>query len=357
MSVFDKSPLLDEISGKTENLVFSSWRGIPYVKRRVYPINTYTTDRDIARSALARLVTIWKQSPESLRESWRFYHSQKLNSGYNRFISRTYAEERSLSCLGLLPPSPVQGLNSVNIIPTGWQTEIKIHFTPSIVPAGKSMYIFLRPSPFALDRSVELYYKFFISGTTSPVTILLPYSDSSYQFHACLQDNVSQLLSASICTEKYILGDIMQVAHVYDQKPSGTAGGTSTSGVWHIRDLNQFETNIPGLSLSSNQITIPKGSYQFFVSAPTYKSGRCVLGLYDVLSEAYITYGSTTYQAVSDTSAGRAFQSLYFAFDSESIIEVRHYIDSGYALTGLGINNIGTGIASIYTTVDIFRLT
>ncbi len=356
MSIFDKSPLLEKISGKTENLVFSSWRGIPYVKRRVYPINTYTTDRDIARSALARLVTMWKQSPNSLRESWRFYHSQQLNSGYNRFISSSYADERSLLCLSLLPPSPVQSLKSFNAIPTGWQTEVDLHFTPNVVPSGKSMYIFFRPSPFALDRSVEFYDKFFISGTTSPIRILLPYSDSTYQVYACLQDNVSQILSASLCTEIYILGDIMQVAYIVDRKVNGVDGGASTSATWHTRDLTFISSTIPNLTLSSNQISFPQGDYLLQCSAPAYKAAAHKIALYDVGGEAYVFTGTSEQNYDLGYSSTRSFLNTILTIPETTLFELRHYILHGYATKGLGFATGNDTGFERYTEVSIFRL-
>ncbi len=356
MSIFGKSPLLEEISGKTENLVFSSWRGISYVKKRVYPINTYTTDRDIARSALARLVTIWKQSPESLRESWRFYHSQKLNSGYNRFISSSYADERNLSCLSLLPPSPVQSLKSFSAVPTGWQTEVDLHFTPNVVPSGKSMYIFFRPAPFALDRSVEFYDQFFISGTASPIRILLPYSDSTYQFYACLQDNISQILSASLCTEEYILGDIMQVARIIDRKANNIDGGTSTSGTWHTRDLNIIDSTIPELTIASNQISFPTGDYLIQCSSPAYKAAAHKIALYSIGEEAYVFYGTSEQNYDLGYTSTRSSLNTILNIPETSIFELRHYIVHGYAAKGLGYATGGSTGFEVYTEISIFRL-
>ena len=60
--------------------------------------------------------------------------------------------------------------------------------------------------------------------------------------------------------------------HVRDEKPSGTGGGTFTSGAWRTRDLNTVKTNdITGASLASNQITLPAGTYNVHARAPAHR--------------------------------------------------------------------------------------
>jgi len=53
-----------------------------------------------------------------------------------------------------------------------------------------------------------------------------------------------------------------QLFHVRDEKSNGVAGGNFTNGAWQTRTLNTSMTNeISGASLSSNQITLPSGTY------------------------------------------------------------------------------------------------
>lgn len=62
-----------------------------------------------------------------------------------------------------------------------------------------------------------------------------------------------------------------QCSVFWDQKTSGTNGGTLTAGIWQTRDLNSSAGNIVGASLASNQITLPAGSYYISATAPTYQ--------------------------------------------------------------------------------------
>jgi hypothetical protein len=62
----------------------------------------------------------------------------------------------------------------------------------------------------------------------------------------------------------------LQVCHVQDQKASGTAGGASVAA-WTTRDLNTTVINtIAGASLSSNQLTLPAGTYVLVGLSPWY---------------------------------------------------------------------------------------
>ena len=60
--------------------------------------------------------------------------------------------------------------------------------------------------------------------------------------------------------------------NIVDQKANGTNAGSFTSGAWRTRDLNTTIGNntITGSSLSSNQFTLPSGTYRINASSPAY---------------------------------------------------------------------------------------
>ena len=63
--------------------------------------------------------------------------------------------------------------------------------------------------------------------------------------------------------------------HAQDQKSSNTDGGTLTGGSFITRVFNTVVTNsISGASLSSNQITLPSGTYYVWGRAPTIGTAR-----------------------------------------------------------------------------------
>jgi hypothetical protein len=59
-------------------------------------------------------------------------------------------------------------------------------------------------------------------------------------------------------------------AYIRDEKTVGTNGGTFSSGAWRTRTLNTITSNITGLSLSSNQVTVPAGTYFVEALCPSY---------------------------------------------------------------------------------------
>src|SRR5210317_2031503 len=75
-----------------------------------------------------------------------------------------------------------------------------------------------------------------------------------------------------------------QLLHVRDIKIYATDGGSAVVGT-QTRDLNTVETNeISGASLSSNQITLPAGTYFIMATSPSYKTGNSKAVLHNVTS-------------------------------------------------------------------------
>jgi len=79
---------------------------------------------------------------------------------------------------------------------------------------------------------------------------------------------------------------------VIDQKTAGTNGGTFTSGARRTRDLNTVIVNrITGASLSSNQITLPAGTYRVEAFAPAQRVGSHQAYIRDITSSADLAIG------------------------------------------------------------------
>jgi hypothetical protein len=92
----------------------------------------------------------------------------------------------------------------------------------------------------------------------------------SGKFYICIYNLSSDRFELATETDFYTKNEINSLPtlrtdnflQVQDQKPSGTGGGSITSGSWHTRTLNTVvENGISGASLISNQITLPAGSY------------------------------------------------------------------------------------------------
>lgn len=78
-------------------------------------------------------------------------------------------------------------------------------------------------------------------------------------------DNTSAVTPLKLAVNQVATGAISfarRFANFRDVKPLGTSGGTYTAGAWRTRDLNTVvANNIPGATLTSNQLTLPAGTY------------------------------------------------------------------------------------------------
>ena len=145
-----------------------------------------------------------------------------------------------------------------------------------------------------------------------------------------------------------------QLLHVRDEKGQGVAGGTNIGGV-NIRDLNTIKTNeITGASVSSNQITLPAGTYYIDGSAPTYRTGYSHVYLYNVTDSANEIYGYNAYVNTSN-GAGRSHVVGRFTISSQKVFELRHYAHTVFATYGLGLFMNYNSLPSIYAEVLIWR--
>ena len=124
-----------------------------------------------------------------------------------------------------------------------------------------------------------------------------------------------------------------------DQKTSGTAGGTFTSGAWQTRTLNTevYDTN-GDCSLATNQFTLAAGTYEIYARSPAYSVSRHMIRLQNVTDATTIATGSS----------GLAVTGNYFYTDSVIIskftvaaskaLEIQHKCEATSATYGFGVD-------------------
>ena len=149
-----------------------------------------------------------------------------------------------------------------------------------------------------------------------------------------------------------------QLLHVRDEKSSGTAGGTSSTGT-NTRDLNTIKTNeITGASLSSNQITLPSGTYYLDASTVGFNHDRQRLYLYNTSDSSVEVIGQVSY-----CNAGGSDQNIVqvrgrFTISAQKVFEIRHWVQSGTSGNGLGVDDGNQSSLSpeVYTDVTIWKV-
>jgi len=70
-------------------IVFSNWKGLPYVRSRVIPSNPQTSDQTSIRNVLKAGVSAYQDDASqdgTSRQCWDYYASGTGMSGFNRYI-------------------------------------------------------------------------------------------------------------------------------------------------------------------------------------------------------------------------------------------------------------------------------
>jgi len=147
-----------------------------------------------------------------------------------------------------------------------------------------------------------------------------------------------------------------QLLHVRDEKPFDTPGGAS-SGSTQTRTINTVVTNeITGASLSSNQITLPSGTYFIIASAPCMKTDRNRIILYNTTDSSNEIVGHSEFNNDADDVSIRSWLYERFTISAQKVFEIKHFIQRSKAENGLGANVSTSGDIEIYTDVKIWKV-
>lgn len=148
---------------------------------------------------------------------------------------------------------------------------------------------------------------------------------------------------------------------IEDQKTSGTAGGSATTGAWTKRDLNTLVRNNNSIAtLSSSEFTLPAGTYYLTAQSPFYyMRGVNRLRLFNVTDNSETKLGRNAW---SDGNSGPDRENLFdaslnavFTISGTKTLRIEYYVAAASGGTSsLGVaSSLGT---EIYTTVNIWKL-
>lgn len=174
--------------------------------------------------------------------------------------------------------------------------------------------------------------------------ILTRVLDIQYEVLSIVRDGTNWLVTSK-SKDDYIL--------IRDEKSSGTAGGTFTSGAWQTRDLNTEVTDTGGhASVASNQITLAAGTYRCNIMCPAVGVATHQAKLYNTTDTADIILGMN---AESTGSAIGSYSIITgrFTITASKVLEVQHRCEATVAGSGFGFAS-GWG-TEVYTTVELIR--
>jgi hypothetical protein len=144
--------------------------------------------------------------------------------------------------------------------------------------------------------------------------------------------------------------------NVQDQKAQNTAGGTFTSGAWQTRTLNTTAFDTASISsLSSNQVTLPAGTYRCFITCPAANVQGHQARLQNITDATTLLTGTSEWTlATSNGAVTRSLITGEFTLAASKALSVQHQCFATFATQGFGLAaNIGT---EVYTVAEFWRL-
>ena len=152
-------------------------------------------------------------------------------------------------------------------------------------------------------------------------------------------------------TLEAFLQDSDDFIHVRDEKPSGTDGGTFTSGAWRTRDLNTEVSDTGGhASVASNQITLAAGTYRCFAIVPAFNTARVRSRLQNVDDAVTLVLGVS-----ENTNGGEALCLCVgrFTLSASKVIELQHRTNLTTSVVGFGRST--SFDTEVYATVMLWK--
>ena len=148
-----------------------------------------------------------------------------------------------------------------------------------------------------------------------------------------------------------------------DQEASGTPGGTSPGfiGVYGVRVLNtglpalsgSNSTTISGMSLSSNQITCPAGTYTVAGSCPGISCGRHRCRLYNVTDSNVLVQGQNNFEFNGGYEGGITNLNGTFVLTETKTIQLQHQVENSASII-TAPDNVTLGLACGFGDTEVY---
>jgi hypothetical protein len=212
------------------------------------------------------------------------------------------------------------------------------------------------------------FYSLYNDGTSKYSGIFRDATDDTFKFFTGLQDEPTSTVNTG--GTGYSLADLdvnnLNITGYYtkdninatpyillqDQKPSGTNGGNFEQDDWRTRDLNTKVIDTHNLcTLSSNQITLPSGTYRIKAKCPAWLVAANKAKLRNITDSSDEIIGLT---ARNNGCFNYAKIHGQFTITSTKTFEIQHRC-SFTRPEGFGLN-ANFGVIEIYSQVEIWRL-
>lgn len=144
--------------------------------------------------------------------------------------------------------------------------------------------------------------------------------------------------SAGATIGLYITAGVLSIPYIKcsNTQSSGTNGGAATSGSWQTMPLNTKDNDTANIAnLTSNQITLPAGTYKVHASAPFYRGSGEQMRLYNITNSSVLVTGNTSSSATTDNTETINEINGIFTLTAQSILQLQYQVSISNA-AGLG---------------------
>lgn len=152
--------------------------------------------------------------------------------------------------------------------------------------------------------------------------------------------------------------DINQIAIFRDERPSGTNGGSVSSGSWYTRTLQTSVINgiTDASGPSSNQITLPAGTYDLDGTFSFGSIGGALrVRLYNVTDSAVVLHGTNNAAPGSGAGGGLGTINGRFTLTATKTLRFEARTGGSQANTGNGIP-LSSGENEVYANIFIKKV-
>lgn len=149
---------------------------------------------------------------------------------------------------------------------------------------------------------------------------------------------------------------IVSITNIWDQKSTGTNGGTFTSGSWQTRQLNQLNGDTVNVSLAANQFTLQPGTYQVQALAPAFRVQNNQIRLRNITDGTTAKFGTSTFSRdANQASQTLALLEARLVLTSAKTFEIQHFCNTTQNNDGFGIAAGIAGNVEVYTEVLVIK--
>lgn len=156
------APLLSfSASGQiAKSMVFSRWKGRPYVRRYVIPSNPKSAAQTATRSVFAWGNAVWKVSPALFQAPWDLFATGQVLTGRNAMLSSAVLNLRSEVDLAkmVFSPGAKGGLAATMLVVTPGVADLTCAITEPSLPTGWTIQAGVAVAIKDQDPSVGILY-------------------------------------------------------------------------------------------------------------------------------------------------------------------------------------------------------